>query len=251
VIKKNTNTPTVLYNGQIAPIIRAAYRGVIWYQGESNVPHPRDYADLFTAMIKGWRELNGNNLPLFFCQIAPYDNYKVNSALLREQQLKVSQTVENTGMAVLMDGGVQYVVHPRKKQLAGMRLAALAMQKVYGIEGVCGESATVGDVEFKNGRAAIDFNGSQRGVYTATNENSKLFEIAGPDQVFYPAEAVIKKKDVKDSNGKSDKATFILVKSDSVPNPCAVRYGFHNWVEGDLFSDGLPISSFRTDNWDK
>ena len=144
-IKSKNRTPTVLYNGMLHPLIGVTMRGVIWYQGEDNVPRYKTYADMMATMVRGWRaEWGQGDFPFYFCQIAPYDysiiNYTVNSALLREQQSKAELMISNSGMAVLMDAGLEYGIHPRKKHLAGLRLALLALKNTYGIEGITAES---------------------------------------------------------------------------------------------------------------
>ena len=55
-IKSKNRTPTVLYNGMLHPLIGLAMRGVIWYQGEDNYNRASTYADMFSALIRGWRE---------------------------------------------------------------------------------------------------------------------------------------------------------------------------------------------------
>lgn len=242
-IKSKNRTPTVLYNGMLHPIIGYTMRGVIWYQGEDNVTRYQTYADMMTAMIKGWRSQWGQGeFPFYYCQIAPYDykliGYTINSALLREQQAKAELMNTNCGMAVLMDGGLEYGIHPRKKNLAGMRLALLALNKTYGIEGLTVESAYYKDVTFKNDTAVVTFNRANMWIYGRNGLKSDLFEVAGEDRVFYPAKAWIER-------------SKMYVKSDSVKKPVAVRYAFKDWADGDLFCDGLPVSSFRTDNWNE
>ena len=128
------------------PLIGFSMRGVIWYQGEDNVTRYSTYADMLTTMIGGWRSVwKQGDFPFYFCQIAPYDykliNYTVNSAFLREQQSKAELMNQNCGMAVLMDVGMDFGIHPRKKYQAGMRLALLALDKTYGVEGLTSESA--------------------------------------------------------------------------------------------------------------
>ena len=242
-IKSKNRTPTVLYNGMLHPLIGYTMRGVIWYQGEDNVPRYKTYADMMTAMIKGWRsEWGQGDFPFYFCQIAPHDykiiNYTVNSALLREQQSKAELMSENCGMAVLMDAGLEYGIHPRKKNLAGLRLALLALDKTYGVEGLKSESPYFRDVTFQNDTAVVRFNRADMWVYGRNGLKSDLFEVAGEDHVFHPAKAWIERSKV-------------YVKSDAVARPVAVRYAFKDWVDGDLYCDGLPVSSFRTDNWDE
>lgn len=243
-IKSKNRTATVLYNGMLRPLIGASMRGVIWYQGEENVSRSGYYADLFSRMIKGWREeWKEGDFPFYYCQIAPYD-YNIigwgqyNSAFLREQQAKAEKMNKNVGMACLMDAGLEYGIHPRKKQLAGMRLALLALDKTYGIKGITSETARYKDVEFKGDTAVITFERAGMWVYGKDGLKSDLFEVAGEDRVFHPAKAWIER-------------SKLYVKCDEVKKPVAVRYSFKDWADGDLFCDGLPVSSFRTDNWDK
>lgn len=243
-IKSKNRTATVLYNGMLHPLVGISMRGVIWYQGEENVSRSGYYADLFSRMIKGWREeWKEGDFPFYFCQIAPYD-YNIigwgqyNSAFLREQQAKAEKMNKNVGMACLMDAGLEYGIHPRKKQLAGMRLALLALDKTYGIKGITSETARYKDVEFKGDTAVITFERAGMWVYGKNGLKSDLFEVAGEDRVFHPAKAWIER-------------SKLYVKCDEVKKPVAVRYAFKDWADGDLFCDGLPVSSFRTDNWDK
>lgn len=243
-IKSKNRTATVLYNGMLHPLVGISMRGVIWYQGEENVSRSGYYADLFSRMIKGWREeWKEGDFPFYYCQIAPYD-YNIigwgqyNSAFLREQQAKAEKMNKNIGMACLMDAGLEYGIHPRKKQLAGMRLALLALDKTYGIKGITSETARYKDVEFKGDTAVITFERAGMWVYGKDGLKSDLFEVAGEDRVFHPAKAWIER-------------SKLYVKCDEVKKPVAVRYAFKDWADGDLFCDGLPVSSFRTDNWDK
>lgn len=242
-IKSKNRTPTVLYNGMLHPLIGFSMRGVIWYQGEDNVTRYSTYADMLTTMIGGWRNVwKQGDFPFYFCQIAPYDykliNYTVNSAFLREQQSKAELMNQNCGMAVLMDVGMDFGIHPRKKYQAGMRLALLALDKTYGVEGLTSESAYYDKMEIKGDTAVISFKRADMWIYGAKGYKSDLFEIAGEDRIFHPAKAWIERSKV-------------YVKCDSVKTPVAVRYAFKDWADGDLFCDGLPISSFRTDNWDE
>ena len=235
-------TPTVLYNGMLHPLVGMAMRGVIWYQGEDNVNRHTTYADLLSTMIGGWREEWGiGEFPFYYCQIAPFDypriDWNYNSAFLREQQAKVELSTPGTAMAVLMDAGLEYGIHPRKKREAGERLALLALKNTYGNTNVP-EFARYKDVVFNNDTAVISFEKSKEWVYFDRGTTSELFEIAGEDRVFHPATAW--------TTGNK-----VYVKSDEVAAPVAVRYAFKNWADGDLFCDGLPVSSFRTDDWDE
>lgn len=233
--------PTALYNGQLSPLIGYGIRGAIWYQGEDNVPRYDFYAPLLARMIEGWRaEWGQGDFPFYYCQIAPFD-YSVtdwaryNSALLREQQAKVETMVSNCRMAVLMDTGLKDVIHPRKKRQAGERLALLALANTYSVKGLP-DFATYSSVEFHGDTAVVAFDRSKEWVYFENGSTSPNFEIAGADRVFHPAEAWVNRNRV-------------YVHSTEVTKPVAVRYAFRDWVIGDLMHDGLPVSSFRTDNW--
>jgi sialate O-acetylesterase len=140
-------------------------------------------------------------------------------------------------MAVLMDIGEEKCIHPAKKREAGERLALLALNKTYRNTGIACESPIYKNIEIKNGEVFVNFDGAPLGLFAKSGE-SKLFMVAGEDKVFYPAEARINRNRV-------------VVKCKEVPNPVAVRYAFENFVVGDLFStEGLPVSSFRSDNWE-
>jgi sialate O-acetylesterase len=126
------NTPTMLYNGMIAPLIPYGIKGAIWYQGESNSGKPDNYYELLPLLIKNWREDWGEgNFPFYYVQIAPfiYDP-NTRSQVIRDAQFK-TLTVPNTGMAVTLDIGEVNNIHPADKQDVGKRLALWALAKSY------------------------------------------------------------------------------------------------------------------------
>ena len=245
-IKEENRTPTTLYQAMIHPIVGLTIKGVIWYQGESNYDRANSYAEMFGTMIKGWRKNweQADTIPFYYCQIAPFDyaiitekgKPVINSAYLREAQTKVELQVPKTGMAVLLDAGLERGIHPVKKQIVGERLALLALTKTYGIKGVASESPLYKGIEIHNDTVQVSFDRAPMWI-AAKNFESKLFKVAGADKVFHPAKAwIVRSK--------------MYVKSEEVKTPVAVRYAFENYVEGDLYSnEGLPVSSFRSDDW--
>ena len=242
VKKLQQRCPTALYNGQFSPLVGYGIRGAIWYQGEDNVPRYDFYAPLLSRMIQGWRdEWKQGDFPFYYCQIAPFD-YSVtdwalyNSALLREQQQQVETMVANCRMAVLLDTGIKDVIHPRKKRQAGERLAILALANTYDVKGLP-DFAKYKKVEFRNDTAVVAFDRSKEWVYLENGATSTNFEVAGSDKVFHPASKVWVNRN------------RVYVVCDEVKQPVAVRYAWRDWVVGDLMHDGLPVSSFRTDNW--
>ncbi|MDE5570542.1 MAG: sialate O-acetylesterase, partial [Prevotella sp.] len=240
VKKLHQRCPTALYNGQLKPLVGYTMRGAIWYQGEDNVPRYDFYAPLLKAMVEGWRaDWQQGEFPFYYCQIAPYDYSLIDwkdSQLLREQQQKAESLIPNARMAVLMDAGLEYGIHPRKKRQAGERLAILALSNTYDIKGLP-DFAVYKEVEFKNDTAVIAFDRSKEWVYFEHGTTSKNFEVAGQDRVFHPATKVWVARN------------HVYVLCDEVKQPAAVRDAFKDWVDGDLMHDGLPVSSFRTDNW--
>lgn len=244
-IKSKNRTPTVLYNGMLHPLIGMTMRGVIWYQGEDNYNRASTYADMFTTMIRGWRaDWKQGDFPFYYCQIAPYDyglitaqgEKVINSAYLREQQAKAEHMINNVGMAVLMDAGMEKGIHPSQKQVVGERLARLALVKTYGLKGFTAESPYFSGMTVSNDTVTVSFDRDKMWINCKDKFESANFQLAGEDRVFYPAKAWVERSKVK-------------VKSEKVPHPVAVRYGFENYVAGDLFGEDLPVSSFRSDNW--
>lgn len=239
--------PGSLYNGMLAPLVPFSARGVIWYQGESNTGvirayrqgHACLYRELFAATISGWRNLwNDGELPFYFVQIAPW-NYKNPegrlAAVLRESQLEVMKRVENTGMAVTSDIGDLNDIHPENKQEVGRRLALWARAETYG-QNIEYSGPVYRDFSQEGSNIRIAFNHIDGGLVFKGGPAS-CWEIAGKDRVFYSATAGI------DGN-------TIIVSSDKVERPEAVRFGFTNGAEPNLFNKAdLPASPFRTDDW--
>ena len=240
VNKLHQRCPSALYNGQLKPLIGYAMRGVIWYQGEDNVPRYSYYAKLMKRMVDGWRsDWQQGEFPFYYCQIAPYDYSLIDwsgSQYLREQQLIAEKIISNSRMACLMDAGLEYGIHPRKKQEAGQRLALLALANTYQTKGLP-DFATYANVEFQNDTAVVSFDRSKEWVYFENGKPTQgLYEIAGEDRVFHKAEAWISRN-------------RLYMKSEKVKKPVAVRYAWKDWAQGDLMHDGLPVSSFRSDSW--
>ncbi|TCC99328.1 sialate O-acetylesterase [Pedobacter hiemivivus] len=247
-IKEVSRTPTTLYNGMLYPAIGYGIRGAIWYQGESNQTRPDRYGDLFPAMVKEWRNVWGmGEFPFYYAQIAPFKYVKdpatqmgkeFNSAFIRDVQRKSISKISNSGMAVLMDIGEERNIHPADKEKGGVRLAYLALGNTYGVKGFSYASPDYESMTVIDGSAILKFQNASNGL-TSFGKPLSEFEIAGEDKVFYPAKAVL--------SGSS-----VTVSSDAVKAPVAVRYAFKDFVIGDLYgNEGLPVSSFRTDDWEK
>lgn len=245
-IKEVSRTPTTLYNGMLHPVIGFGMRGFIFYQGESNYERSDRYEELFPAFVNNLRKAwNIGEFPFYYAQIAPFKynypntdttNVKLNSAYLRDAQRKALPKIANAGMAVLMDIGELENIHPARKKEGGQRLAYLALAQTYGLKGFGSVSPAYESIAIDKEKVTVKFGNLPNGL-TAFGKTLSLFEVAGSDKKFYPAKAVIA-------------GSSVVVSADEVKNPVAVRYAFKNFVVGDLFgNDGLPVSSFRTDNW--
>lgn len=235
--------PTGLYNGMIAPIQGYAMRGVIWYQGESNATQAFNYRRLFPALINTWRERWGiGDFPFLFVQLAPFQATGKHTELtdstwaeLREAQLLTALTVPNTGMAVITDVGDPNDIHPKDKETVGIRLSLIARAKVYG-ENIVYSGPICKSVKIDGNKVIIGFDHVDGGL-VAKGDKLKGFAIAGADRKFVWADAVI----------KGDK---VIVSSPQVEKPVAVRYGWDDCPDINLFNKaGLPASPFRTDGF--
>ena len=243
--KLNNKVATVLYNGMLRPFLGYTIKGCIWYQGESNNDRPQQYETLFPAFVKQIREQSEQgDFPFYYCQIAPYNYNKYaavntvnnNSAYLRDAQRKALTKIPNSGMAVLMDIGEEFNIHPMNKATGSKRLAYMALTKTYGYKGFAGESPAYESITFTGNIATIKFKNAANGL-TAFGKPLGLFEIAGSNKIFLPATAYVM-------------GGVVVVSAPDVKEPAAVRYAFKDFVVGDLFStEDFPVSSFRTDDW--
>jgi sialate O-acetylesterase len=235
--------PSTLYNGMIAPLCPFAIRGVIWYQGESNVEKYMEYRELMAAMIANWRENWGQgNFPFLYVQLASYmklqtDPVEANDSVwphLRDAQTK-TLSVTNTAMVVITDVGDASNIHPKDKKTVGERLALAARARAYGEKIVYSGPAYLG-LEIKGDTAIVHFDNAGSEL-TAKGDGLTGFAIAGEDRKWRWADAQIQGNDV-------------IISSPEVKTPVAVRYNWANNPVGNLFNkEGLPASLFRTDSW--
>ena len=225
-------TPTVLYNAMIAPLLPYPIKGAIWYQGESNAKNAREYRTLFPRMIADWREKWGlGNFPFFFVQIAPHKNMLPE---IREAQLLTLSKSPNTGMAVTVDVGNAADIHPRDKEPVGSRLALAARAMAYG-EKIEYSGPVFDGLKVENGKAVLSFKHIGSGLMAKGGEWKGFTVASAANGQFVPAKAEIRK----------DK---VVVSCPQVPNPAAVRYGWENVPDVNLFNkEGIPASPFRTD----
>ena len=235
------NQSCALYNGMIHPLVPYGLKGAIWYQGESNVGRAVQYRKLFPTMIGDWRKRFGQgDFQFLFVQLAPY-KYGHDPKLLAEQwesQLKTLAT-PNTGMCVTTDIGNVTDIHPKNKQEVGRRLALWALGTTYGKPGLVYSGPLYESMAVENNQIRLKFKHVGGGLVADGGKPLALshFTIAGEDQNFVPATAVIENDTV-------------VVSSDKVPKPVAVRFAWDQTAEPNFFNkEHLPASPFRTDDF--
>lgn len=238
---KRTSHASTLFNGRVAPLIPFAIKGVIWYQGEGNTGAAYEYRRQFPALIQDWRNQWGQgDFPFLFVQLAnwggppPAAPVESEWAELREAQT-LALKLKNTGMAVAVDIGDPANIHPANKRDVGARLALAAKAVAYG-ERIVASGPMFKGHAIEGGKIRVRFDSTGGGL-VAKGGALRSFAIAGEDRRFVRAKAEI--------DGDT-----VLVSSDAVKQPVAVRYGWHNNPDCNLYNaEMLPASPFRTDSW--
>lgn len=222
--------PTVIYNHMIHPLVPFAFRGVIWYQGCSNLSDGLLYQHKMQALLNGWRKLfNTPNMPFYFVQLAPYrygsDPYKL-PVLWQAQHNFAKANGEEVAMAVINDVGDFRDIHPTNKKTVGIRLSLLALKHTYG-KNLKADSPEVDSWQIKGNKFAVKFKHVEK--FQGKPEH---FEIADAFGTWFPASVTV--------NGNE-----LLISSPQVDYPQAVRYLWHHTKAGTLFNEaGLPLGSF-------
>ena len=234
--------PAAIYNGMIAPLEPFAIKGVIWYQGESNWLEPAVYAQLFPALVSGWRKAWGEgDFPFYFVQLAQIQaRQRLPIELESWGDIRDAQAaalaLPHTGMAVITDVGDPADIHPKDKQDVGKRLALIALAHDYG-EKAEYTGPTFKSQAIRGDAVTIKFDHAED-LHAGPGE-LQGFAIAGSDKVFHYARATIKGSSV-----------IVTAADGQVPVPVAVRYNWGYNPVGTLTNrSGLPASQFRTDAW--
>lgn len=238
-------------NGTFNPILNYTVKGIIFYQGCSNVGDPGDqYSERLALLVRQWREQFGlGEIPFYFVEIAPYHYDNVNGdngARLREQQYVAAQRIPNSALVCTNDLAYPYEatqIHPAQKRPVGQRLAYLALNQTYGMKNIWCKSPSFKDMKIVDDTIHIHLNDD----YGSINrfEGIEGFEVAGADKVFYPAVAT---HFWQPGGGYWDETIQIVCSE--VKEPVAIRYCFKNFQLGNLKNGaGLPLFPFRTDQW--
>ena len=239
--RSSPHRPSVLFNAMIHPLIPFAIRGAIWYQGESNAGRAYQYRKLFPAMIQDWRRAWGQgDFPFLYVQLANFMKAQDQPGVSAWAELREAQTMTlalpNTAMAVTIDVGDAADIHPKNKQDVGKRLALAALARAYGRD-IPYSGPLYQSMKVEGDSVRLRFQHVDGGLVAQGGEPLRGFAIAGDDRNFVWADAKI------DGN-------TIVVRSDKVARPVAVRYAWADNPVCNLFNKaGLPASPFRTDDW--
>lgn len=236
--------PLLWGNGTFNPILNYTVKGILYYQGESNVGNLGNmYSERLKLLVDQWRGQFGlGEIPFYYVQIAPYicdDADGTVGALLREQQSRALDIIPNSDMVCTNDLIYPYEtdqIHPAQKCQVGERLAYIALNKNYGMSKVMCESSRYKSMTISNDTCYVQLQNDYQGI--SRYNDLRGFEVAGADKVFHKA-----------------KATYywtkgIIITSPEVKQPVAVRYCFRNFQVGNVKNMAdLPLIPFRTDNW--
>lgn len=227
--------PTALYNGMIHGLIPFAFRGAIWYQGESNHREGMLYVAKKEALVRGWRRLWGNNFPFLYVQIAPFKYGDEPPQYLAEfwEAQAAALKIPNTGMVVPNDIADYNDIHPKNKQEVGRRLALLALKNTYGRGGLVADGPTFKKLTLEGDRLRVEFDNVGGGLVSRDGKPPNWFRVIGEDTDFEDAEATIE-------------GGAVILRSPKVPKPVAVQFAWHKAAEHNLQNkEGLPARPFR------
>ena len=238
-------TPELIWNGRVAPIVGYAAKGILWYQGCSNMGQPHCYDKLQKAMVEMWRRKWGRELPFIFTLLAPYEHGDADGrwrSFFVENQLHTEKILSQSWAICTETLGNKVTVHPSQKKEVADMMVLRALQSVYGIyPGVSMELPRLKDVVYEaDGSVKVTLTEVWSNLGSISGRDVVGFELAGEDREFHLAQAQI------DWDGQT-----IVVKCADVPHPVAVRYAFRNWMGANLAkSNGIPVPPFRTDDWE-
>jgi sialate O-acetylesterase len=243
----NQQQPAVLYNSMIHPFVPFAIKGVIWYQGESNMGEGMVYAEKMKALIQGWRTVfNNPDLGFYYVQLAPYI-YGDNSTRLPEfweAQSSVEKILPKTGQAIINDTVDDLRdIHPVRKKPVGERLALLALNRTYGKSEVAAASPELERMEIEGNTITLHFKNAQ-GLKVRDGKPEDWFEVADAHGIFYTQQKFLTGVVDNRPDGVIDGTTITL--TSGVPKPLAIRYAWNQSAQPNIVNEaGLPLGAFR------
>jgi sialate O-acetylesterase len=227
---------TAIFNAMIAPIATYGIKGILWYQGESNAGKANQYARLMQLMIQDWRNSwKQGEIPFYIVQLPNYNEGGMAWVKLREAQANIAKLNNNTVLVPTIDIGDPEDLHPKNKLPVGERLYAATAKYTYK-DKIIADGPVLKKTYLKNGALWLEFSNAA-GLYKGGMDLGGAFMVAGEDQKFVKAHALIVKNKVKLES--------------EITLPIAVRYNWEASSTQYLYNNaGLPAAPFRTDNWE-
>lgn len=231
---------TSIYNTMIAPIATYPMKGVLWYQGETNMREPGPYLNFFTGLVQDWRKVwEMPRLPFLVVQMPPFGERSAIPSLMsvgaifRNIQSKAS-LFPYTYLIPAIDSCNNEKnpnFHSSNKKLLGTRLANAALDSQYG-KPFPYRAPRVEECILEGNKVRVTFKYAGKGL-KVNGPALKGFAIAGGDKKLHWAKAKI------EGNG-------VIIWSPDVDTPKVVTYAWDNNPEANLFSmDSLPVDPFR------
>lgn len=232
-LQRHPYEPCYLYEAGIRPLEKFPLKGVIWYQGESNVHNKDTHEKLFKLLVDSWRGNWSNaEMPFYYVQLSSVD--RPSWPWFRYSQLRLMKEISGTGMAVSSDYGDSLDVHPKNKQPIGERLARWALNKTYGLETLTPSGPLFRNAVCRNDTVYVEFDYST-GLHSEDGKALRTFEVAEMEGIYESAVAEIEGDVLKVYNNK-------------VKSPRYVRYAWQPFTRANLVNaDGLPASTFRAE----
>lgn len=228
-LQRHPYEPCYLYEAGILPLCHYPIKGIIWYQGESNAHNIETHERLFPILIKSWRDYWKKELPFYYVQLSSLN--RPSWPHFRDSQRQLLQSIPHTGMAVSSDRGDSLNVHPVRKKEIGERLARLALSQTYH-HNVVPSGPLFKSIQLKADTVIVSFDYAD-GLTTSDGKAPATFEIATHDGLYYPAQSIICRNQIKLWNKQ-------------VKNPHYVRYGWQPFTRANLINkEGLPASTFK------
>lgn len=235
-------TPLVMYNGMFHPVRHYTVRGILWYQGEANVGKDQTYAERLRNMVDAWRRDMGGTaeqLPFYLVQIAPWAGYgdSDSAGRFRDSQYQATTLIPNSGIVCtidLVEPWERDQIHPAEKQKVGERLAYMALNRTYGYKQIACDSPEYDHKEIRGSEVEVFFKFADEGL--SPWQDIRGFELCGADGVFHEAQARL-----------NEPNKSVIVSSEAVPKPVAVRYCYRAFMCGNLRNHrNLPAFPFSS-----
>ena len=227
--------PTYLYDVGIRPLSSYTFRGVLWYQGESNAHNIEVHERLFPLLVSSWRKTFTPSLPFYYVQLSSLD--RPSWPAFRNSQRRLARPSDGVDMVVSMDHGNKADVHPTTKYPIGHRLVLLALSGQYGYNSLEAHSPELQHVESLPQALRLTFAGTHK---LRTSDGAKLrgFEVVTYDGATHMLTGAIQGTTV----------TLQLPASLQTKTLWRLRYGWQPYTTANLTgATGLPVSTFSID----